>query len=483
MPSATIRPAAAIAMTRPILSFVAIVALSGAALAQAQTPNQATARAIFKELIEINTTHSTGSTTVAAEAMRARFLAAGFQAADVEVVGPAGSKNHNLIVRYRGTGTRKPVVLLAHLDVVEARREDWTYDPQTFTEKDGYFYGRGTQDIKDGAATLVASLLRMKQENVRPDRDLILALTAGEENGGNDEYNGVVWLLANRPEFKSAAWVFNVDAGDPSLKDGKVHARLVQVAEKISFNLRLEVTNPGGHSSQPVPENAIVRLSAAVARLGGFRFPVHMDDLTRAFFARSAAFESGQVAADMRAVSRKSPDRAAAERLSRAPFHNAVLRTTCVTTTFEGGHAPNALPQRARANVNCRMLPFESADSVEATIRRVLADRLVTVTRLHEPLVSPPSPLMGEFASAVEAVTATMWPGVPVIPYMEPGGTDGKFFRNAGVPAYGASGVGIDPNDVRAHGKDERVLITAFDAGAEYTYRLIRGFSAGTPKP
>jgi len=213
--------------------------------------------------------------------MRARFLAAGFPAADVEVVGPAGSKNHNLVVRYRGTGARKPVVLLAHLDVVEARREDWTYDPQAFTEKDGYFYGRGTQDIKDGAATLVAALLRMKQENIRPDRDLILALTAGEENGGNDEYNGVVWLLANRPEFKTAAWVFNVDAGDPSLKDGKVHARMVQVAEKVSFNLRLEVTNAGGHSSQPVPENAIVRLSAGVARLGAFRFPVHTDSGSR----------------------------------------------------------------------------------------------------------------------------------------------------------------------------------------------------------
>ena len=470
-------------MTRPLLIVVSVLSFRATALAQAAPSWRATARSIFKELIEINTTHSTGSTTVAAEAMRARFLAAGFPAADVEVVGPAGSKNHNLIVRYRGTGARKPVVLLAHLDVVEARREDWTFDPQRFTEKDGYFYGRGTQDIKDGAATLVAALLRMKQENVRPDRDLILALTAGEENGGADEYNGVVWLLANRPEFKAVAWVFNVDAGDPSLVNGAVHARLVQVAEKVSFNVRLEVTNPGGHSSQPVPENAIVRLSSGVARLGAFRFPVHLSELTRAFFARSAVLETGQTAADMRAVAQPRPNRAAAERLSQAPFYNAVLRTTCVTTTFDGGHAPNALPQRARANVNCRMLPFESPDSVEATIRRIVADPLITVTRVGEAVLSPPSPLAGEFARAAEAAAAASWPGVPVIPYMEPGGTDGKFFRNAGVPTYGASGVAVDPNDVRAHGKDERVLITAFDEGVEHTYRLIREFSAGAPKP
>ena len=470
-------------MIRSSLVVLAVLSIRATALAQSASPWQATARSIFKELIEINTTHSTGSTTVAAEAMRARFLAAGFPAADVEVVGPAGSKNHNLVVRYRGTGARKPVVLLAHLDVVEARREDWTFDPQAFTEKDGYFYGRGTQDIKDGAATLVAALLRMKQESVRPDRDLILALTAGEENGGADEYNGVVWLLANRPEFKTAAWVYNTDAGDPSLVNGKVHSRMVQVAEKVSFNLRLEVTNPGGHSSQPVPENAIVRLSSGVARLGAFRFPVHMSELTRAYFARSAVFESGQVAADMRALAQPRPNRSAAERLSRAPFYNAVLRTTCVTTTFEGGHAPNALPQRARVNVNCRMLPFESPDSVEATIRRIVADPLITVTRASQAVVSPPSPLTGEFARAVEAATAVSWPGVPVVPYMEPGGTDGKFFLNAGIPTYGASGVGIDPNDVRAHGKDERVLISAFDQGVEHVYRLIREFSAGAPTP
>ena len=468
-------------MTSPRLSILAALSLAGTAVAQAPTAYQASARAIFKELIEINTTHSTGSTTVAAEALRKRFLAAGFPAADVEVVGPAGSKNHNLIVRYRGTGARKPVVLLAHLDVVEARREDWSYDPQAFTEKDGYFYGRGTSDIKDGAATLVAALLRMRQENFRPDRDLLLALTAGEESGG--DYNGVAWLLANRPEFRAAAWVLNTDSGDPTLEGNKVHARMVQVAEKVAFNFQLEVTNPGGHSSLPVPENAIVRMSAGLVRLGAWRFPVHLSELTRAFFAQGATLESGQTAGDMGAVAGAAPDPDAAERLSRSAFYNAIIRTTCVATTFEGGHAVNALPQRARVNVNCRMLPFESPDSVEATIRRVLADSLMVVKRSSEPRLSPPSSLSGEFTRAAEAVTRAMWPGVPVIPYMETGATDGLFFRNAGVPTYGASGVAIDPNDVRAHGKDERVLIKAFDEGAEHIYRLIREISSGAPQP
>ena len=321
-------------MTRPTLLALAAVLVAGFSTAQAPTPYQANARAIFKQLIEINTTHSIGSTTIAAEALQQRFLAAGFPAADVEIVGPSGSKNHNLIVRYRGTGVRKPVVLLAHLDVVEARREDWTYDPFIFTEKDGWFYGRGTSDIKDGVATLTAALLRMKQEKFRPDRDLILALTAGEESGG--DYNGVTWLLEHRPEFKSAAWVFNTDAGDPSLHDGKVRARLVQVAEKVAFNFSLEVTNPGGHSSLPVPENAIYRMAAGLSRLGAYRFPVHLSDLTRAFFARSAELESGPTAADMRAMATEAPDSAAAERLARSAFYNAMLRTTCVATTFEG---------------------------------------------------------------------------------------------------------------------------------------------------
>ena len=466
-------------MTRPTLLALAAVLVAGFSTAQAPTPYQANARAIFKQLIEINTTHSIGSTTIAAEALQQRFLAAGFPAADVEIVGPSGSKNHNLIVRYRGTGVRKPVVLLAHLDVVEARREDWTYDPFIFTEKDGWFYGRGTSDIKDGVATLTAALLRMKQEKFRPDRDLILALTAGEESGG--DYNGVTWLLEHRPEFKSAAWVFNTDAGDPSLHDGTVRARVVQVAEKVAFNFSLDVTNPGGHSSLPVPENAIYRMAAGLTRLGAYRFPVHLSELTRAFFARSAELESGQPAADMRAMASESPDPAAAERLARSAFYNAMLRTTCVTTMFDGGHAVNALPQRARVNVNCRMLPFESPDTVEATIRRIIADSLIVIKRSSEARLSPPSPLSGEFTRAAEKVTAEMWPGVPVIPYMETGATDGLYFRNVGIPAYGASGVAIDPDDVRAHGKDERVSVKAFDEGAEHIYRLIREISSPTP--
>jgi acetylornithine deacetylase/succinyl-diaminopimelate desuccinylase-like protein len=462
---------------RLVMIALGTAAIVGAARAQQLPPFRASARAIFNELIEINTTHSTGSTTVAAEALRARFLAAGFAPADVEIVGPPESKNHNLLVRYRGNGGRKPVILLAHLDVVEARREDWTYDPFKFTEAGGYFYGRGTSDIKDGAATLVAALLRLRQEKFQPDRDLLLALTAGEESGG--DYNGVAWLLEHRPEFRAAAYVLNTDSGDPLARRGKLQARMMQVAEKVAFNFQLEVTNPGGHSSLPVPENAIYRLAAGLVRLGAFRFPIHLSDLTRAFFARSAGLETGAVGADLAAVGRDSPDLEAADRLSRSAFYNAMLRTTCITTTIEGGHAPNALPQRARANVNCRMLPFESADTVEATLRRIIADSAIRLTRTSPARTSPPSPLEGEFPALAARVAAEMWPGVPVIPYMETGATDGLFFRNAGVAAYGASGVAVDPDDVRAHGKDERVGVEAFYQGAEHLYRLIR--AVGTP--
>jgi acetylornithine deacetylase/succinyl-diaminopimelate desuccinylase-like protein len=468
-------------MTRFLARLVLIAfgpaGIVGVARAQSLPPFQASARAIFKELIEINTSHSTGSTTTAAEALRARFLAAGFPPADVEIVGPPGSKNHNLLVRYRGAGGRKPVILLAHLDVVEARREDWTYDPFAFTEVGEYFYGRGTSDIKDGAATLVAALLRLWEEKFRPDRDLLLALTAGEESGG--DYNGVSWLLEHRPEFRTAAYVLNTDSGDPVARQGKLQARMLQVAEKVAFSFQLEVTNPGGHSSLPVPENAIYRLSAGLVRLGAFRFPVHLSDLTRTFFARSAGLETGSVATDLTAVGREPPDLDAADRLSRSAFYNAMLRTTCVATTIEGGHAPNALPQRARANVNCRMLPFESADTVEATLRRVIADSAIRLTRISPARTSPPSPLEGEFPALATKVTGEMWPGVPVIPYMETGATDGLFFRNAGISAYGASGVAVDPDDVRAHGKDERVGVAAFYQGAEHLYRLIR--AVGTP--
>src|SRR2546425_4275700 len=290
-------------------------------------PNDQRARDIFEQLININTTGSSGSTTVAANAMAKRLLDAGFPAADVQVIGPRDSKNYNLVARFRGTATQKPILLLAHLDVVEARREDWSVDPFTLVERDGFFYGRGTLDVKDGAAILVATLARLKQEGYRPNRDLILALTTGEE-GGSD-YNGVEWLLANHRDLIDAAYVINMDAGDPVILNGKRAFRSVQAAEKVYVTFKLEVHNPGGHSSLPTKDNAIYRLAAALGRLSAYDFPAQLNEITRASFAKWAQLQQGTLAADMAAVAQPTPDTAAIRRLSDAsPLYNAQLRTT-----------------------------------------------------------------------------------------------------------------------------------------------------------
>src|SRR5881396_2651714 len=323
--------------------------------------NDQRARDIFEQLININTTGSSGSTTVAANAMARRLLDAGFPAADVQVIGPEGSKNFNLVARFRGTGTQKSILLLSHLDVVEAKREDWSMDPFTFVEKDGFFYGRGTLDVKDGDAILVATLVRLKQEGYRPNRDLILALTTGEE-GGSD-YNGVDWLLKSHRDLIDAAYVINMDGGDPIMMNGKRLMRTVQAAEKVYVTFKLEVRNPGGHSSLPTKDNAIYRLAAALGRLSAYDFPAQLNDITRASFARWSQLQQGAIATDMAAVGRTTPDTAAIRRLSDAsPLYNAQFRTTCVATQLAGGHAENALPQSASATVNCRMLPGTAQD-------------------------------------------------------------------------------------------------------------------------
>ncbi|HEX8117733.1 MAG TPA: M20/M25/M40 family metallo-hydrolase, partial [Pyrinomonadaceae bacterium] len=339
------------------------------ARAQSPTAEQQLARDIFRELIEINTTEAAG-TTKAAEAMAARLRAAGFADEDVSVVGP-NERKQNLVARLRGSGAARPVLLLAHLDVVEALREDWTLDPFKFNEQDGYFYGRGTSDIKEEAADLVANFIRLKREGFRPDRDLILALTADEE-GGND--NGVAWLLKNRRDLIDAAYAVNTDAGGGQIVKGRRVRNAVQTSEKVYLTFALEVKNRGGHSSLPSKENAIYRLAEGLARLSKFDFPVRTNDTTRAYFGRMAAGETGQTAADMLAVARTPTDEAAAARLSASSvYYNALLRTTCVATQLQGGHAENALPQTARATINCRLLPEDNAADVEKTLARVLA--------------------------------------------------------------------------------------------------------------
>ena len=461
-----------------MIFLLALLLLPIAASAQQGSPpmDRALAREIYAELVETNTTHSVGSTTTAAEKMAARLRAAGFLPEDVLVVEPFPAKG-NLVARYRGTGARRPIVLLAHLDVVEARPEDWSLDPFAFTERDGYFYGRGTTDDKAMAAIWVATFIQLRRERFVPDRDLILALTADEEGG---DRNGVDWLLQNRRDLVDAAYALN-EGGGGQLRGGKRILNEVQTTEKVYQTFTVEARNPGGHSSLPRPDNAIYRLAQALTRLAAHDFPVHLNETTRLFFGRMAAIEGGSAAADMRAVTRDPIDPAAAARLSASSaYYRAMLRTTCVATMLAAGHAENALPQSARATVNCRLVPGETPEAVGATLIRVLADTGLTVTPVGVARPSAPSPLTPDVMGPIERITAAMWPGVPVVPTMVSGATDGLYFRNAGIPTYGVSGLFEEIDDVRAHGRDERMGVEAFFEGHEYLYRLVKALSVPT---
>lgn len=442
----------------------------------AQTPHDRLAREIFEELIEINTTDASGDNTRAAEAMAARLRAAGFPAGDVRVLAPAPRKG-NLVARLRGTGGGKPVLLLAHLDVVEARREDWTLDPFTFTEKDGYFYGRGTSDDKYMASIFVANLIRLKQEGFTPGRDIIVALTADEEGG---DHNGVSWLLENHRALIDAEFCVN-EGGDGVMKNGRRVINEVQAAEKVYLSFRLESKNPGGHSSLPTKDNAIYHIAGAVTRIAAHEFPVRPNEVTRGYFERTAQIETGEEAADMRALLSALPSTVAGagERLAaRSAFYNAQLRTTCVATGIEGGHAENALPQMARATVNCRLLPADDPKEVQRTLARVVADEKVTIAAIGPARPSAPSPLRPDIMTAVDGITSEMWPGVVVVPTMAAGATDGLYLRNAGIPTYGVSGVFFESDDVRAHGQDERVGVKEYYEGRDFLYRLTKALSS-----
>lgn len=465
-------------MRTPLLLSVASLATAVTLRAQtAPAPSSVrqTARAVLTELIGINTDHDSGSTTVAAQTVARRLAAAGIPAADVQVLGPAGTRNDNVVARIHGTGARKPLLLLAHLDVVTARASDWTLPPYQLTEKDGFLYGRGSSDVKDGAAILVAAFIQLKKDGVVPDRDVILALTAGEESSA--DYSGIEWLLKSHRELIDAEWCWNVDGGDPQLLNGKRIARSIQASEKVYASFRFEATGAGGHSSLPTKENAIYRVAAALSRLAAFDFPVHLSEVTRGALSAAARDEPPAVAADLKQVVGPTPNAAAVKRLvARSPFYNALMRTTCVATMIDGGHAENALPQRSRATVNCRILPEESADDVLKTLTKVVADPQVKVTVLTPATPSPASPLRPEILRPIEAVTAKMWPGVPIVPQMETGATDGAILRNGGIPTYGVATVFLDVNDIRAHGRDERIIAKEFDAGADYALALLKAF-------
>lgn len=453
--------------------------------APARTAHQQLARAVYRELVEINTVDSGGSTTRAAQAMAARFRAAGFPAADVRVLVPPGKPTKgNLVVRYRGRAQGRPILLLAHLDVVAANRSDWPRDPFVLHEEGGYFLGRGTADDKAMAAMFVANLLRWKREGWTPDRDLVLALTADEEGG---DANGVEWLLANHRPLIDAAYAINEGGGgalDGPGPDARPLRHSVQAAEKVPEDYTLTATNPGGHSSVPRPDNAIYQLTDAIARIARHRFPVALNPVSRAFFEQTAKVEKPEMAAAMRAVVADPADSAAVAVVARDPGYNAMLRTTCVATRLAGGHAYNALPQTATANVNCRIVPTSSAEEVRATLARVVADTAVRVT-----FALPTRERFPESAGAIDPavleatteLTRRMWGDIPVIPTMSTGATDGRFLRAAGIPTYGVSGIFSTPGEGNAHGRDEKLRVRSFYEGLEFLDQLVRRL-AGAPR-
>jgi acetylornithine deacetylase/succinyl-diaminopimelate desuccinylase-like protein len=438
--------------------------------------DQELARDMLKSLVEINTTHEHGSTAAAA-AIQGWLSNAGFSARDVVLLAPPDHPTKgNVVVRYRGKHAGGAVLFLGHLDVVEAKREDWSVDPFKLTQQDGWFYGRGTIDMKDGDAALVESLIRLKREKFVPYHDVIVAFTADEEAGGDS--NGPAFLLKEHRDLIDAALVVNLDGGGGNTKNGERLYFEVGTSEKTYVTFTLETTSPGGHGSLPGPDNAIYRLAAGLVRLQTFKFPVTLTATTRASFDKLAALESGSIAADMQAVAQSPPDLAAAERLSQNVRLNAELRTTCVATLISGGHAENALPQRARATIQCRMLPGDSADNVRQLLVAVLADPAIRITLDAPPIVSPESLPTAQIMNKAALVAHSMWPGVPVIPTMATGFSDDRQTRSAGIPSYDISGVWNDVDENRAHGRDERIGVQAFDESVEFTYRLIKAMSA-----
>jgi acetylornithine deacetylase/succinyl-diaminopimelate desuccinylase-like protein len=434
------------------------------------------ARDIYKEFVEIQSGFTTGATTPVAEAAAARLRAAGFSESDIFVAG-ANPRKANLVVRYHGTGALKPILLLAHTDVVEAKREDWSMDPFQLIERDGFFYGRGSGDDKAQAAVWIANLIQYKKEGFKPDRDIIVALTADEEGGG--PYNGVAWLLKNHRDLIDSDFALNEGGWGESV-GGKKISNDLQVSEKYLINFRIEVRNKGGHSSMPVADNAIYRLAAALERLSNFAFPPKINEVTAAYFEQMAKIESGPMKEDLRKAGNGSEE--SLPRLAAAsPSWNATLRTTCVATLLEGGHAINALPQLAAATVNCRVLPEDSVDFVETTLVKVVADNQVRVKILDQPAPGPSSAMRPEVLAAVSRTTDTLWPGVPVVPTMVMGATDGKALRVAGIPTYGIQGFFFDREDIRFHGRDERLAVQSFYEGQAFLYELVKTLSKTVP--
>jgi acetylornithine deacetylase/succinyl-diaminopimelate desuccinylase-like protein len=473
-------------LARPAAALLLILAAAAPpradiVLSPADRASDALAHEIYRQLIEINTTDTpAGNVTTAAQAMQKRFQQAGFPQADIALMG-ASDRTQNLVVRLHGSGKHRPVLLIGHLDVVEARREDWSTDPFKLIEKDGFFYGRGSLDMKSPDAIMVATLLRMKQERFVPKRDIILALTANEESGC---CNGVAWLLNNQRRLIDAQFVVNQDEVSVLTDHGKPQYLRLVASEKLYADYQLTVTNKGGHSSLPVADNAIYTLSRGLSRLAAHEFPFELNNVTRAYFEHTALIETGQRAADMRAIVREPPEPAAIARLSHDVDDSPLMRTTCVATRLAGGHANNALPQRAEAVVNCRILPGHSPEEIRQVLIKVLAEPAIAVGwlssdgKLSEQAPAQggfaPPPLLPEFMAPLQQVVGQMWPKLEVIPSMSAGASDAVYTSAAGLPTYTFSGLAVERDGDRSHGRDERLGVAAFYRGNEFFYRFLR---------
>jgi acetylornithine deacetylase/succinyl-diaminopimelate desuccinylase-like protein len=465
------------------VSCLGLPILAQSSLPAASPAERAEAREIFKQLIEINTTDTpSGNVTTAAVAMQKRFLDAGFPPADVRLLGPDARKQ-NLVVRMRATGqsTEKPVIFLCHIDVVQALRSDWHTDPFEFVEKDGYYYGRGTQDMKDSDAALVFTFLRLHREGYKPRRDLILALTADEEGG---KFNGADWLVRQHRELVDAAFVINPDAGGVELDHGHTMVADVEATEKVYSDFQIIAVNRGGHSSLPRPDNAIYELTAALNKLAAYSFPFELNEVTRTYFESLSKRETGQTGTDMRAILATPPDLSAAARLSSEPSFNSNFRTTCVATRLSGGHANNALPQTAQANVNCRIFPGHSPEEIRQQLISLFSDPKITVkyvsdagvvadTAPERKAMAPPAPIKEVF-DPLTRITQEIWPGTPVTPVMENGASDSIYFAQAGIPSYGYSAIALERDDDRAHGQDERLPVDSYWKSLDFFYAFAK---------
>jgi len=454
------------------------IALATGATAAPSTPEEQAFRDIYKQLVETNTTLSANNCNGATNAMAARLKAAGYADADIHLIAPPDrpTKSNLVAVLHGADKNAKGLLLLAHIDVVEAKRADWVRDPFTLIEEDGYFYGRGTADDKAMAAIFVDAMVRYKKANYRPKRDIKIALTCGEETPY--DFDGAQYLVEKHQDLIDAALAINEGAGGRLDADGKRVYNGVQAGEKVYQDYRLEVRNPGGHSSRPVKDNAIYQLAGGLVRLSQFSFPIQFNDATRGFFAAMSKIEHGQVAADMQAILTTPPNEQALARLLADPSYNSILHTTCVATMLDGGHAPNGLPQRAGANVNCRIFPGTSQEEVRQTLERVVDDPNVKVAFVDPPeKVSPPPPLTKAVLGPIEKITQKMWPGVPVVPTMAAGATDGRFLTPAGIPTYGVSGIFADPATTNAHGLNERVKVQSLYEGRTFLDQLIKAYA------